>query len=118
MKKSERIRKARLDAGLTLEELAEKCGTIRQTISKYEQGIVTNIPTDRIEMIADATGVTPGWLVGWEKEDAQLVREAEALADAAHDRELMDAIIKIQEMPKSKKDRIYGYIDALYHAED
>lgn len=68
MNKAERIRQARLNAGLTLEELAEMCGTTKQTIYKYEQGIVTNIPTDRIELIAKATGCTPEYLMGWGEE--------------------------------------------------
>lgn len=65
MNKAERIRQARLNANLTLEELAEKCQTTKQTIYKYEQGIVTNIPTDRIEQIASATGCSPEYLMGW-----------------------------------------------------
>lgn len=65
MSKADRIRTARLNAGLTLEELAEMCGTTKQTIYKYEQGIVTNIPTNRIEAIARYTGCTPDYLMGW-----------------------------------------------------
>lgn len=114
MDKADRIKEARIRAGLTQEELAAECNTTKQTIYKYEQRIVTNIPTDKIEMIAKATGVSEAYIMGWEDKEAQLVLEAEALADAAHDRELMDAIIKIQKMNDSQKVRVYGYIDAIF----
>ena len=61
-----RIKSAREAKGLTQEELGILCGTTKQTIFKYENGIVTNIPLDRLEKIADAVGVTPAYLMGWE----------------------------------------------------
>ncbi len=47
-------------------ELGEKCGNSKQTIYKYEQGIITNIPMDKLESIADALSVSPAYLLGWE----------------------------------------------------
>lgn len=64
----EKIRVARENAGLTQEELGKKCGTTKQTIFKYETGVVTNIPLDRLEMIANAVGVSAAALIGWETE--------------------------------------------------
>ena len=66
----ERIRHARTQAGMTLDELAKRCGTIRQTMYKYETGIVTNIPLYRIEKIAAATGVSAEWILGWDEKTA------------------------------------------------
>lgn len=68
MNLGERIKIARDKAGLTQEELGKKCGTTKQTIFKYEAGVVTNIPLDRLELIADAVGVSAASLLGWEKE--------------------------------------------------
>lgn len=62
----EKIKIARDNAGLTQEELGEKCGTTKQTIFKYETGVVTNIPIDRLEAIAEAVNVSAAWLLGWE----------------------------------------------------
>ena len=53
------IKDARIAAGLTQTELAKKIGVKQQTIQKYENGIVTNIPSDKIEAIAKALNVTP-----------------------------------------------------------
>ena len=40
-------------------------GESKQTIYKYEAGIVTNIPSDKIELIAKALRVQPEWIMGW-----------------------------------------------------
>lgn len=66
MDKGKRIRSAREACGMTQSELGAACGTGKQTIFKYENGLITNIPLDRIEKIAAATGVTPAYIMGWE----------------------------------------------------
>lgn len=60
-----KIRQARLAKHLTQEDLAKKVGTTKQNIYKYETGIITNIPLDRLEAIADVLSVTPSDLTGW-----------------------------------------------------
>lgn len=69
MNKGERIKAAREAANLTQEELGRLCGTTKQTIYKYENGIVTNIPLDRIEKMASVTGVSSAYITGW-KDDS------------------------------------------------
>ena len=62
----ERIREARTAKGLTQEQLAEQVHVTKQAVYKYETGIVTNIPLDKLESIAACLGVAPGYLVGWQ----------------------------------------------------
>lgn len=62
----ERIKLIREQKGLTLEELGKLCKTTKQTVYKYENSIVTNIPLDRLALIADALGVSSAYLMGWE----------------------------------------------------
>lgn len=47
-------------------ELAKKVGISKQTLYKYENDIVTNIPSDKLESIADNLGVMPSYLMGWD----------------------------------------------------
>lgn len=61
----ERIRAYRERMGITQEELARKIGTRKQTIYKYENNIITNIPSDKIENIATALETAPVVLMGW-----------------------------------------------------
>lgn len=45
---------------------ADEINVSKQTLYKYENGIVTNIPSDKIEGIAKFCGVSPSYLMGWE----------------------------------------------------
>lgn len=65
-----RIKQLREDKGLTQEDIAKKIGVAIQTIYKYENEIVTNIPLDKLEKIAKALQTTPAYLMGWEKDAA------------------------------------------------
>jgi len=62
----ERIKRNRLQKSYTLDSLAQKIGTSKQTIHRYETGIISNIPSDKIEALAKALDVTPAYLMGWE----------------------------------------------------
>ena len=62
-----KIKSVREAKKMTQEELGIACGTTKQTIFKYETGVVTNIPLDRVEKIADVLGVSPAYLLGWEQ---------------------------------------------------
>ncbi len=66
---SEKIKFLRKSKGMSLEQLAELVGTSRQTVHRYENGTITNIPHDKIEALARALGTTPASLMGWDKEE-------------------------------------------------
>lgn len=68
----ERIRSARLNMGMTTEKLGKAIGVERSAITKYEKGRVTNIPPERIEALAAALEVTPGYLMGWTDHPGQM----------------------------------------------
>lgn len=63
-----RIKAARAAKGFSQEELGRFCGVTKQTIYKYEKGIVTNIPIKALEELAGALCVSPSYLAGWETE--------------------------------------------------
>ena len=79
-----RIKFAREQKNLTLEEVAKRCETTKQTIYKYENEIVTNIPYDKIVLLSKALDVTPSYLFGWEEKEnypsEQQLTEVERLA--------------------------------------
>ena len=56
---------------MTLEELARRLGTTKQTVSRYEKGIIS-IYLDRIPVIAQALGVSPSLLLELDGEAAGL----------------------------------------------
>ena len=65
----QRIREARERKDMTLDEVAKRCNTTKQTIFKYENEIVTNIPYDKIVLLSNALDVSPSYLFGWEEKE-------------------------------------------------
>ena len=65
MKIGDRIKIRRKEIGMSQTELADKIGSTKQNIYKYENGIITNIPSDKVEAIAAALSTTPAVLMGW-----------------------------------------------------
>lgn len=64
----EKIKEARLQKGLTQQELADLLGyKSRSSINKIEVG-GRDIPRSQIVQIAKALGVAPAYLMGWEDE--------------------------------------------------
>ena len=47
-------------------DMADSICVSKQTLYKYENDIITNIPSDKIEEISALTGVSPAYIMGWE----------------------------------------------------
>lgn len=68
MTKGNRIVKMREALGLAQVDVAKAIGVSKQTLYKYENDIVTNIPSDKIEALAHVLETTPEYIMGWETE--------------------------------------------------
>ena len=62
---SNNLKKLRRERGMTLDELAKALGTSRQTIHRYENGVIANVPPEKVEQLAGVLGVSPSALMGW-----------------------------------------------------
>ena len=60
-----RIKDLRNSIGMSQVEFADKIGVSKQTLYKYENDIITNIPSDKIEAAAKLCGASPAALMGW-----------------------------------------------------
>ncbi len=67
---SERIKKAISHAGLSYGELSEKTGIAKSVLQRYATGETAKIPANYIELIAQATHVSPSYLMGWDNPTA------------------------------------------------
>ncbi len=67
MTPAERIKTRRRELGMTQGTLADIVNTTKQTIYKYENEIITNIPSERVSALAQALHTTPEELMGWNK---------------------------------------------------
>lgn len=61
------IKKRRLQLNMTLEDVAKLTGVTRQTIQKYESGVIQSIPSERIKLLAKALKTSPSYLMGWDE---------------------------------------------------
>lgn len=64
----ERIKEVRNRLNMSQVSFADKIDVSKQTLYKYENDIITNIPSDKIEAIAKIGNVSPAYLMGWDEE--------------------------------------------------
>lgn len=101
----ERIHKLRKEKKMTLDELGAAIGTNRQAVYKYEKGIVTNIPLDRLSAIARALGTTPAYLTGWSENLDVLNVTFQSMEDFDRMAYAMDAIGEHEEAENIRNSR-------------
>lgn len=63
-KMAQRIHERRVCLDMTMEELAKKVGVQKAAVSKWENGLVSNIPRSRVQLLATALNCDPVWLMG------------------------------------------------------
>ena len=72
MTKGQRIRLKREEYNISQSDLSKHLGILKQTLYKYENDIITNIPSDIIEKMAEYLHCTPAYIMGWETDDIEL----------------------------------------------
>lgn len=71
----DRIKYFREQKHMTQEELSKLLNTTKQTVYKYENNVITNIPSDKIERMANIFSVDPTVLMGWDPEFIRIEQE-------------------------------------------
>lgn len=64
----ENIKKLRKANRMTLEQVADYIGVKKSTLQRYESGVISNIPSEKIEKLASCFKVPPAALMGWDVE--------------------------------------------------
>ena len=67
----ENIKNRRLQLNLTLDEVSTKLSISKPTLQRYESGVISNIPSDKIEKLALILETTPSCLMGWMEKDIE-----------------------------------------------
>lgn len=99
----ERIKKVRNKLGMSQVDFADKINVSKQTLYKYENNIITNIPSDKIEAAARLGNVSPAYLMGWTISDEDI-----ANVFVLHD--LEDIIDNIREFSPPEKVHFKNYL--------
>lgn len=99
----ERIKKVRNKLGMSQVDFADKINVSKQTLYKYENNIITNILSDKIEAAARLGNVSPAYLMGWTISDEDI-----ANVFVLHD--LEDIIDNIREFSPPEKAHFKNYL--------
>lgn len=73
----ERIKTLRTNMNISQVDFAAKIDVSKQTLYKYENNIITNIPSDKIELIAKTCYVSPSYIMGWDEKDEPNMEQPE-----------------------------------------
>ena len=119
--RGERLKRLREEMGLHQNEAADKIGVLKQTLYKYENDLVDNIPQDKIEALAMLYGVEPTHIVGWDEEGVHLrarATYARILAYAERYAELTDIAEKYAKASEERKQIVRDVLGVNKEKED
>ena len=102
----EKLKKRRLDLGLSIAQVAEMCDVHISTVARWESGEIENMKRDKIEKYAQALQVSPAVIMGWD------IRPA-ASNLSKEERELVAAMRGID--PETRE-AFYARLMAYYNA--
>ena len=107
----DRLKALRKEKRMTLEDVAKRLGVGRATVRKYENGMITNIPSDKIEIIANIFGVSPAYLMGWTDDPAMFSATNPSFIEDS------DTLRKIlMNLPPNDYTMVWEAIDRTYRA--
>ena len=69
MKLGEKIRKRRIELGMTMDDLGNAIGVQRSAINKYEKGAIVDLKRSTIQALANALQVSPLYLLEDDNDD-------------------------------------------------
>lgn len=109
MEIGQKIRKARLERGLTQQELGDIVGVQKSAIAKYESGRVVNIKRSTLQKIAKALNIRPSDLVFTESPKDTADLHVRIITDF----ELMDALKDYYLLSEEKRRMVRELIRSL-----
>lgn len=117
----QRIKKRRLELGLSQEELAKRMGNkSRASVCTVEKD-KEDLTTDRIRKYAEALETTPTYLMGWEDENGELTLlgrvgtsyiNGDFLSTVTEDE--IDILAKLRSIPEKDRTRVLDLLDSFY----
>ena len=98
---TDRIKKRRLELGMSYQELADKTGLSKSTLQRYETGAISNIPLGKLKILAKALKTSPLYIIGLESDKNYSVETG-----------------KLQNLSPENREKALEYINLLNMLED
>lgn len=70
-----RLKNQRIKLGYSYQDLANITNISKSTLQRYETGFIKKVPITQIDILAKALGVSPAYLMGWDKYSQLLPQE-------------------------------------------
>ena len=112
MKIGNRIKEKREKMGISQTELANMVKISKQTLYKYENGIITNIPSDKIEAIASKLNVSASYLMGWNIEEIESTAKKDLALSKMSER-MTEYALKMASLSENDQNYVAYMIDKL-----
>ena len=109
-----RLRRALTDKGMTQQELADKTGISKASISQYLSGYATP-KKDRLQLLANALDVNSWWLAGYSETEETLHADETGVRPVSQIEVMSDEelIREYHKLSRSSKINLKSYIEAL-----
>lgn len=110
----ERIKKVRENLEMSQVEFADKIRVSKQTLYKYENNLITNIPSDKIEAVAKVGMVSPAYLMGWEGIEltGDRIKSTRHIFDVSQ-KDSVDLMFMYKELGENEKTMLLDYAKRL-----
>lgn len=109
----ENIKRIRTSQGKTLDDVAKYVGVTRQTVQKYESGLICNIPAPAVEKMAEFFSVSPAYLMGWEDAPTKERSPAPIVQNYALTPDEQDLLTDYRKLNNIGKDKAKEYVSDL-----
>lgn len=113
----DKIRIARINKGMTQEELGNALGVQKSAIAKYEKGRVVNIKRSTLKKISDVLGIAPSDLIFetyMEEEQKKNDIQADIILKMRTDETFMSVVEQLYKLDKDKLESINQMLNTLF----
>lgn len=116
----ERIKEIRIQCGFSQVDFAIKLDVSKQTLYKYENNLITNIPSDKIELAAQLCNVSPAYIMGWEdkdgltkKDNRDIKKDLDSLMGKLTSKEYGPAAYDGEDIPEEDQELFAGQLELM-----
>lgn len=113
----DKIRIARINKGMTQEELGKALGVQKSAIAKYEKGRVVNIKRTTLKSLSDILGIAPSELIFEayiEEEQKKNDIQADIILKMRTDNTFMSVVENLYKLDKDKLETINQMLNTLF----
>jgi phage repressor protein C with HTH and peptisase S24 domain/DNA-binding Xre family transcriptional regulator len=110
-----RIKKCRLEKGMTLLDVANKIGVQEATMHRYESGRIKNIKHETLVALAKVFNCDPSYLMGWS--DVPPLSGQEVATLSTDERALVDQYRRLTQSGRDAALKITGVLASLCKSE-